>query len=74
MHKNVLYTNFTLPGLWNIIEPGLNSVTLDNIRIFFRKVRDYERAYQEGHTAGKIVEKVVKKYKSHRRIFFEDDV
>ena len=68
------YTNFTLPGLRNIIAPALDSVTVDNIRKFFRKARDYEKAYREGHAAGKMVEQAVKKYKSHRRIFFETDV
>ena len=69
-----MYTNVTLPGLRNIVEPGLDSVTVDNIRKFFQKARDYERAYREGHTAGKIVEQAVKKFKSHRRTFFEEDV
>ena len=63
------YTNFTLPGLRSIIEPALDSVTLDNIRKYFRKAHDYERAYREGHKAGKMVEQAVKTFKSHRRIF-----
>lgn len=66
------YTNFTLPGLKKIIEPALDSVTIDKIRKYFRKSRDYGRAYREGHEAGKMLENAVKKYKSHRRIFFED--
>ena len=46
------YTNYTLPGLRKIIEPALDSVTLDQIRKYFRKVREYERAYVEGHKTG----------------------
>ena len=63
------YTNFTLIRLRQIIDPALDSVTVDNIRKFSRKSRDYERAYREGHKAGKAVENAVKKYKSHRRVF-----
>ena len=64
------YTNFTVPDLRDIIAPALNSVMVDNIRKFFRKACDYEKAYREGHAAGKMVAQAVKKYKSHRRIFF----
>ena len=63
------YTNFTFPGLRKIMHDGLNSVTLDMIRKYFRKDRDYESAYREGLEAGKIVEQAVKIYKYHRRIF-----
>ena len=65
------YTNFTLMKLRQIIDPALESVSLDLIRKFFRKARDYEKAYLEGLKAGKEVEEAVKKYKSHRRIFSE---
>ena len=65
------YTNFTLPKLRQIIDPALDSVGVDLIRKFVRKARDYERAYREGHKAGKDVENAVKKYKSHRRVFTE---
>ena len=65
------YTNFTLVKLRQIINPGLDSVTVDLIRKYFRKARDYEKAYTEGFKAGKQVEDAVKKYKSHRRVFSE---
>ena len=65
------HTNYTLPRLRNIIRPGLDSVSLDLIRKYFRKVQDYETAYLEGKQAGKELEQAVKVYKSHRRIFFE---
>ena len=59
------YTNFTLPGLRAIIEPALYSVTLDHMRKYFRKAREYERVYVEGHKAA------LRTYKSHHRIFSE---
>ena len=65
------YTNFTLVKLRQTIHPALESVTPDLIRKFFRKARDYERAYNEGLKAGKEVQEAVKKYKSHRRVFSE---
>ena len=39
------------------------------LRKFFRKMRDYVAAYKEGLTAGPDLEKAVKKYKSHRKIY-----
>ena len=66
------YTNFTLIRLRQIINPALDFVTVDNIRKFARKARDYEQAYREGHKAGKAVEDAVKVYKSHRRVFSEN--
>ena len=66
------YTNFTLPGLRRILPQALDSVSVTSIRKYFRKARDYEKAYREGHAAGKEVENAVKRYKSHRRVFHED--
>ena len=43
---------------------------MDLIRKYFRKARDYEKAYREGLKAGREVEDAVKKYKSHRRVTF----
>ena len=54
------HTNYTLPRLRNIIRPGLDSVSLDLIRKYFRKVQDYETAYLEGKQAGKELEQAVK--------------
>jgi hypothetical protein len=48
------YTNFTLIRLRQIMHPALDSVTVDNIRKFARKARDYEQAYREGHKARKL--------------------
>ena len=65
------YTNFTLVKLRQILNPALESVSTDLIRKYFRKAKDYEKAYSEGLKAGREVEKAVKKYKSHRRVFSE---
>ena len=54
------YKSFTLNWLQQIIDPALDSVTVDNIRKFARKSRDYERAYREGLKAGKEVDNAVK--------------
>lgn len=62
------HTNFTLIKLREILNPALNSVPMEMIRKYFRKARDYERAYTDG---GKAVEIAVKQYKSHRRVFTE---
>ena len=65
------FTNFTLTRLRQIIEPALDSVTVDLIRKYARKSRDYEKAYRDGNKAGKAVEDAVKLYKSHRKVFSE---
>ena len=57
--------------LQQILNPALESVSTDLIRKYFRKARDYEKAYSEGLKARREVEDAVKKYKSHRRIFSE---
>lgn len=67
------YTPFKIARLRQILNPALDSVGVELIRKFFRRVLEYERAYTEGKKAGNEVEKAIKVYKSHRRIFFEDD-
>lgn len=68
-----MYTNFSFPRLRAIMHPALDSVSMDLIRKYFRRVLEYERAYNEGKKAGRAVEKAVQVYKSHRRIFFENN-
>ena len=65
------YTNFTISRLRQIVNPALDSVSVDLIQKFDRKARDYEQAYRDGHKAGKAVEDTVKLYNSHRRVFSE---
>ena len=58
-------TNFTLVKLRDILNPALDSVTVDLMRKYFRKAREYERTYLKGKKSGKEVETAVKVYKSH---------
>ena len=66
------FTNYSLPRLRINIPNELDSVSLDNIQNYFRKVRQYMFGYLEGFTAGPDLEKTIKKYKkaykSHRKI------
>jgi hypothetical protein len=47
------------------IEPALDTVSVDLIRKYFRKVREYARGYKEGFAAGPALENAIKQYKSH---------
>ena len=58
-----------LTMLERTISPAVDSVKVDTIRKFFRKVREYMQAYREGIKGGQKVEAAVKKYKSHCRVF-----
>ena len=60
--------DYSFKGLEEIVEPALESVSLDSIRKFFRKMRDYLRAYREGITIGPLMDAALKKYKSHRKV------
>lgn len=66
------YCNYSIVSLRKTIGPALESVSHDNIKKHFRKVRHYMFAYLEGLPGGSDLEKLVKKYKvsikSHRRI------
>ena len=63
------HCDYSFKGLEGTIIPALDSVTLDSIKKFFRKMRDYINAYKEDLTAGPELEKAVKKYKSHRKVY-----
>ena len=45
------HCDYSFNGLEITIIPALDSVMLDNIRKFFRKMRDYVVTYREGLTA-----------------------
>ena len=66
------YCKYNLPSLRKNIPLALDSVSVDNIENYHRKVRHYMFSYLEGHVAGRELEENVAKYKkaikSHRRI------
>ena len=64
--------DYSFKGLEEIVEPALESVSLDSIRKFFRKMRDHLRAYREGITIGPLMDAALKQYKSHRKISEND--
>ena len=67
-HYTKAYRKYTIVSLRKNVNPGLESVTLQNIQNFHRKAKDYMFAYFEGHGAGRQLEDKVKLYKSHRRV------
>ena len=48
------HTNFTLVKLRQLINPTLNSVSVDLIRKYTRKARNYEQAYRDATRLGKM--------------------
>ena len=62
------HCDYTFAGLENTIDLVLDSVTVDLIRKFLRKVMEYHRAYREGNIIGSDMKKIMKQYKSHRRV------
>ena len=66
------HTNFSLAKLRELLNPALDCVSLELMHKFFRKTREYEKAYLEGKKAGKEVEIAIKQYKSHRHVLSED--
>ena len=70
------HTNYTIQRLRITVPQGLDSITIDNIRNYFRKTRNYMFAYLEGYVGGKDLEDQIKRYKkmyvSHRRASMAD--
>jgi len=65
------HANYMIQRLRATVPQGLDSVSLENIRNYFRKARHYMFAYLEGYNGGNELEQQVKRYKkiyqSHRR-------
>lgn len=59
--------DYTFVGLEKTIVPALNSINVDLIQKFFRKTREYHRAYREGKQMTEM-KNILKHYKSHRRV------
>ena len=66
------HCKYSFPSLRKNIPLAYDSVTVENIRNHFRKVRHYMFCYLEGLTSGKELDQALLKYKtavkSHRRI------
>ena len=66
-----VYTKYNFPNLRKNIPLALDTVTIENIKKYFRKARQYMFGYIEGLAAGPELEKQIKKYKkgytSHRK-------
>ena len=66
------HCKYSFPSLRKNIPLAYDSVTVENIRNHFRKVRHYMFCYLEGLTPGKELDQALLKYKtavkSHRRI------
>ena len=67
-HYTRTHCDYSFPNLEKIIDTALDSVSIELIRKYFRKVREYQRAYREGNALGKEMHNILKKYKSHRRV------
>lgn len=63
------HCNYTFPGLDRTIIQALESVQLDTIRKYFRKCREYMKAYKDWKEGGNDVENCIKQYKSHWHVF-----
>ena len=61
----------TFQGLEQNIEQALDSVNVEIIRKYLRKVRDYHRAYRNNRYRSA---DNFKKYKSHRRVTEVEDL
>ena len=57
----------TISSLRTLVNESLSALTKETVQKYFRKVREYERAYREG-AVNTDIDKYVKTYKSHRII------
>ena len=66
------HCNYSITGLRKNIAPALESISVENIRNYYDRVRRYMYGYLEGLSAGGMLENRVKEfkktYRSHRRV------
>ena len=62
------HCDYTFQGLEATINRAFDSVNVDMVRKYFRKVREYNRAYRDKIKIGKDMEKALKSYNSHHRV------
>ena len=67
------HCDYSFSNLEKIIDTALDTVSVELVRKYFRKVRGYQKAYREGNTLGKEMQAILKKYKSHRRVLESSD-
>ena len=67
------HCDYSFYNLEKIIDTALDTVSVELVRKYFRKVRGYQKAYREGNTLGKEMQAILKKYKSHRRMLESSD-
>ena len=60
--------DYTIGGLRTAIPAALSTVSVEDIRQYFRKSRDFLRAYAEGFAPGPEMTHAMTTYKSHRRV------
>ena len=63
-HNTRAYCKYTIQSLRTNINPALDSLSLENIQNYFRKVSHYMFAYLEGIPGGSDLEKLVKNCKA----------
>ena len=68
--------NFTSADIKHIYNDWIKDQPKENVKMmaimmmeYFRRCHEYMQAYRDGNSGGSEVEKAVKKYKSHRRVF-----
>ena len=64
------HCDYTFAGLEKTIDEALNYMTVELVRKFFRKVREYQGAHREGNMVGNEMQNTLDLniYKSHRRV------
>ena len=62
------HCDYSFQGLEKKLEVALDSVDVELIRKYYRKVREYHRAYRNSIKVEKEMEKTLKVYKSHCRV------
>ena len=56
-HYTRSHCDYSFQNLEKIIDTALDSVTVELIRKYYRKVREYHRTYKEGNSLGQEMEK-----------------
>ena len=54
------HCDYTFADLEKMIDTALNSMTVELVRKYFRKLREYQRAYREGNIVGKEMQNTLK--------------